>query len=316
MSSDILRFAANCSVSMRSAPCARRPAATCVQRLMSRLLGLPLLATALACGFLRFVHEERFDQDLLFDLVKRPGDVVRQVPRPRGMTRTSVAIFTDNDFEKVNGVTTALSAVLDGAPDDVDGARLRGRSTRRRLARLPRPSSWGVGIPFYPEMRNVLRHRPGACSTQARGTGSTVAVRVTAHAPVRSASPPWPRPVASGSARRQLPRRSHRVTVRLSGISSPRRLHAPLHDVALRTLRARARPSRATVDLVVRAGLSPNSIANVGPGHQHQPLRSRRAESVDWRRRWRAPAVEPSCSTSAASRPRRASTCCPTSTTS
>ena len=36
------------------------------------------------------------------------------------MTRTSVAIFTDNDFEKVNGVTTALSAVLDHAPDDVD----------------------------------------------------------------------------------------------------------------------------------------------------------------------------------------------------
>src|ERR1700685_3338589 len=31
-----------------------------------------------------------------------------------------VAIFTDNDFGKVNGVTTTLRAVLDHAPDDLD----------------------------------------------------------------------------------------------------------------------------------------------------------------------------------------------------
>jgi len=81
MSSDILRFAGNCfgehALGALRAPASRhlRPA------LMGGLLGLPLLATALACGFLHFVHEERFNQDLLFDLVKRPGDVVRQVPR-------------------------------------------------------------------------------------------------------------------------------------------------------------------------------------------------------------------------------------------
>lgn len=63
------------------------------------------------------------------------------------------AILTDNDFEKVNGVTTALGETLGHAPDDI---RIRiytasslGCSTPDYLA-LP---SWGVGIPFYPDMR-------------------------------------------------------------------------------------------------------------------------------------------------------------------
>ncbi len=30
-----------------------------------------------------------------------------------------VAVFTDNDFDKVNGVTTALTALLDHAPPDI-----------------------------------------------------------------------------------------------------------------------------------------------------------------------------------------------------
>jgi glycosyltransferase involved in cell wall biosynthesis len=65
---------------------------------------------------------------------------------------TRVAIFTDNDFDKVNGVTTALGAVLAGAPADVavrvyTASRL-GSDTPQYLA-LP---SWGVGVPFYPDM--------------------------------------------------------------------------------------------------------------------------------------------------------------------
>ena len=32
----------------------------------------------------------------------------------------NVAIFTDNDFNKVNGVTTTLRAVLDHAPPDIE----------------------------------------------------------------------------------------------------------------------------------------------------------------------------------------------------
>lgn len=65
---------------------------------------------------------------------------------------TRVAIFTDNDFDKVNGVTTALGAVLAGAPADV-GVRVYtasrlGSDTPQYLA-LP---SWGIGVPFYPDM--------------------------------------------------------------------------------------------------------------------------------------------------------------------
>ena len=69
------------------------------------------------------------------------------------MSRTAVAIFTDNDFEKVNGVTTSLSAVLAHAPEDLairiyTASRL-GVDVPDYLA-LP---SWGVGIPFYPDMQ-------------------------------------------------------------------------------------------------------------------------------------------------------------------
>ena len=77
---------------------------------------------------------------------------------------TRVAVFTDNDFEKVNGVTTVLTAALAGAPRDVHvrvytASRL-GCETDDYLA-LP---SWGVGIPFYRDMlmywppyRTILR---------------------------------------------------------------------------------------------------------------------------------------------------------------
>jgi hypothetical protein len=44
------------------------------------------------------------------------GPPIRRVPP------MNVAIFTDNDFEKVNGVTTTLRAVLQHAPP---GVRLR-----------------------------------------------------------------------------------------------------------------------------------------------------------------------------------------------
>lgn len=70
------------------------------------------------------------------------------------MTRPlRVAIFTDNDFEKVNGVTTALSAVLAHPADDI-AVRVY---TASRLG-ADRPdylalASWGVGIPFYGEMQ-------------------------------------------------------------------------------------------------------------------------------------------------------------------
>src|SRR5262249_52176900 len=77
----------------------------------------------------------------------------------------NVAIFTDNDVGKVNGVTTTLAAALEYAPDDLN-LRVytcddRGAETGDYLSL----AAFGVGIPFYREMkvylppyRKFLRH--------------------------------------------------------------------------------------------------------------------------------------------------------------
>jgi glycosyltransferase involved in cell wall biosynthesis len=67
-----------------------------------------------------------------------------------------VAIFTDNDFEKVNGVTTTLRAVLEHAPP---GISARVYTASRRDADDPKYfslASPGLPIPFYREMRMYL----------------------------------------------------------------------------------------------------------------------------------------------------------------
>lgn len=65
----------------------------------------------------------------------------------------NIAIFTDNDFDKVNGVTTTLSAALRYAPPD-----LRLRIYTAAPLGVEQPDylalrSVGLPIPFYPEMR-------------------------------------------------------------------------------------------------------------------------------------------------------------------
>lgn len=77
----------------------------------------------------------------------------------------TVGVFTDNDFGKVNGVTTSLKAAIEHAPPDI---RLRiytcdghGSASPSYLALRAR----GFDIPYYPEMkmyvppvRQFLRH--------------------------------------------------------------------------------------------------------------------------------------------------------------
>jgi glycosyltransferase involved in cell wall biosynthesis len=65
----------------------------------------------------------------------------------------NVAIFTDNDFEKVNGVTTTLRAVLQHAPP---GVRVRVYTAARAPIDTPgylAVEALGVPLPFYGEMR-------------------------------------------------------------------------------------------------------------------------------------------------------------------
>lgn len=67
-----------------------------------------------------------------------------------------VAVFTDNDFDKINGVTTTLTAVLRHAPAD-----LRPRIYTASSLGADHPDylalrSPGVGIPFYREMKMYL----------------------------------------------------------------------------------------------------------------------------------------------------------------
>ena len=65
----------------------------------------------------------------------------------------NVAIFTDNDFEKVNGVTTTLRAVLQHAPP---GVRVRVYTAARTPVDTPdylAIEAFGAPLPFYGEMR-------------------------------------------------------------------------------------------------------------------------------------------------------------------
>jgi hypothetical protein len=77
----------------------------------------------------------------------------------------NVAIFTDNDFGKVNGVTTTLKAVLEYAPPHIRPRiyTCEGRGCERPNYLALR--AFGIGIPFYREMkmyvapfRRFLRH--------------------------------------------------------------------------------------------------------------------------------------------------------------
>lgn len=64
-----------------------------------------------------------------------------------------VAIFTDNDFDKVNGVTTALTAVLRHAPRGILPRIYTAADLHCDQPDYLSLRSLGVGIPFYREMK-------------------------------------------------------------------------------------------------------------------------------------------------------------------
>jgi len=64
-----------------------------------------------------------------------------------------VGIFTDNDFEKVNGVTTTLRAAIEHAPSDLRLRVYTCDSTGVDQPNYLALKSVGVGLPFYSEMK-------------------------------------------------------------------------------------------------------------------------------------------------------------------
>src|SRR5262245_44650118 len=78
-----------------------------------------------------------------------------------------VAIFTDNDFDKVNGVTTTLKAVLGHAPEGIEPRIYTAADTALDNSSYLAFESIGVPIPFYSEMK-VYVPRVGAYIQQAR----------------------------------------------------------------------------------------------------------------------------------------------------
>lgn len=93
-----------------------------------------------------------------------------------------VAIFTDNDFAKVNGVTTTLRAVLKHAPPGFD---VRVYTAADRAADHPQylsiPSA-GMPIPFYGEMRMYLPKV--AALRRAVAAAGTSVIHLTTPGPV------------------------------------------------------------------------------------------------------------------------------------
>lgn len=80
MAEDILRFSGS-FYRERAGEMVRRPWDWRAQSLFwGGVLGLPLISLALAGAYLHFIAEERFNRDLLFDLVRRPAHALRSAP--------------------------------------------------------------------------------------------------------------------------------------------------------------------------------------------------------------------------------------------
>ncbi len=202
-----------------------------------------------------------------------------------------VAIFTDNDFDKVNGVTTTLRAVLRHAPPDLQ-PRVYTLSDldvcERDYLAL---ASIGAGLPYYPEMRIYLP-RLAALSRAARADGVGV-IHLTTPGPM-------------GLAARWVARRAG---ARLSGsfhthlaeyaatLSGSAMLGAAM-NVYMRWLYGACTPvlvpSAATRSMLARAGWPEGNLALWSRGVDtvlFDPARRSAALREHWRVSDRRPAV-------------------------
>lgn len=200
-----------------------------------------------------------------------------------------VAIFTDNDFEKVNGVTTTLTAVLRNAPADL---ALRVCTASRLGADLPdylALPSWGVGIPFYAEMK---MYWPRYRSLVRRLTRDRVQlVHLTTPGPLGLA--------AVAAAKRlgvPLVGSFHTDLATYTRLLSGRRSLGAFMERYMRWLYGHCErvlvPSQATRALLTRAGTPADRLGVWGRGVDVDAF-SPRWRSADLRRQWGVPADVP-----------------------
>ena len=169
----------------------------------------------------------------------------------------NVAIFTDNDFEKVNGVTTTLRALIKHAPDKVDARIYTCAGVGIDSPDYLSLGAHGVGIPFYREMkmympplRRLLRH--------VRAAGVDV-VHLTTPGPVGLAGL-W---VASKLGVRVIGS-FHTDLAEYARLLSGSKWLGDLMRLYLRWMYRKCdrifAPSEATRDLLVRSGLDRSTI--------------------------------------------------------
>ena len=224
-----------------------------------------------------------------------PGDAGASGPASgEGGPRTRrkpirVAVFTDNDFAKVNGVTTTLSALLRHAPPGVEPCVYTHSDEaveRPGYVAMPAP---GVGLPFYREMR-VYLPRLRALSARVRADGAHL-VHLTTPGPVGLAA-------AYVAATLGLPLIGsfHTDLGRYVGIlSGSARLERWLRGY-MRWLYGRCErifvPSAATRAMLVEDGIEPSRVALWVRGVDAEAFSPRRRSSA-LRRAWEVGAGAP-----------------------
>ena len=202
-----------------------------------------------------------------------------------------VALFTDNDFGKVNGVTTTLKAVLQYAPPEVQPRIYTAADAGLYSPQYFAAESWGVGLPWYREMR-VYWPRLAAFARALAADGTRV-IHLTTPGPI-------------GLAGRWL---GHRLGLPQVGsyhthlgeyvqkYSGSRRLGQVLERY-MRWLYANCDPvlvpSRATASLLVRNGYGRSRIAFWARGVdvcRFSPARASRRLRDAWHVDGRRPAI-------------------------
>jgi glycosyltransferase involved in cell wall biosynthesis len=194
-----------------------------------------------------------------------------------------VAVFTDNDFEKVNGVTTTLKAVLRFADGSVQARVYTAGSHAVETSAYYSAASIGVGLPWYRSMR-VYSPRVRALAREL-GRQPVDVVHVTTPGPVGLAA----RHLAArlgvplvGSYHTEL----GDYTTHLSGSASLGRIVERYVRWFYRPCDPLLVPSAATRDLLVARGYQADRLLVWGRGVDARQFAPSRA-SATLRRAWR-----------------------------